>query len=139
MTFSRTTKAIIGAILLIGSALLAKLAGYMGLIDGDMMRRLFQITLGLSLVVLANGAPKRVGRPRASLQAEGLAQKARRAAGWSLTLSGLIYTGVWIFLPIGLATTVSILVVAIGLTFAVLYSIAACRSGSAQPSKLSDV
>lgn len=131
MMFKRTVAAVVGAVLLIGVAAAAKLAARMEVIDADMMSRLVQIAIGLSLVVLANGAPKQIGRPRASLAAEGRAQAARRAAGWSLTLAGLIYAGVWIFAPIALAAPVSIAVVAIGLTLAVLCTVNACRSRSA--------
>ena len=73
MTFKRTAAAAIGAVLLISVAALAKLAAHMGVIDADMMSRLVQIAIGLSLVVMANGAPKQIGRPRASLEAEGRA------------------------------------------------------------------
>ena len=131
MKFKRTAAAAMGAAFLIGLAGLAKLAAHIGVIDAEMMSRLVQIAIGLSLVVLANGAPKQIGRPRASLEAEGRAQAARRAAGWSLTLAGLIYAGVWILAPIALAAPVSMVVVAIGLTLAVLCALNACRSRSA--------
>ena len=131
MKFKRTAAAAIGAVFLIGLAGLARLAAHMGVIDADMLSRLVQIAIGLSLVVIANGAPKQIGRPRASLEAEGRAQAARRAAGWSLTLAGLIYAGVWILAPVALAAPVSMAVVAIGLTLAVLGALNACRSRGA--------
>lgn len=131
MKFKRTAAAAMGAAFLIGLAGLAKLAAHLGVIDADMLSRLVQIAIGLSLVVLANGAPKQIGRPRASLEAEGRAQAARRAAGWSLTLAGLIYAGIWILAPIALAAPVSMAVVAIGLTVAVFCALNACRSRSA--------
>lgn len=131
MTFSRTAKSVIGATLLIGLAALGRLAEHSGLIDADTMSRLIHVAIGLSLVLFANAAPKQIGRPRASVEAEGRAQAARRIAGWSLTLAGLIYAGVWIFAPVGLAAPMSVGVVGVGLIVTVIYGLSACRSRSA--------
>lgn len=128
MTFNRTVAAAIGATLLISLAALGRLAARPEVIDADTASRLMQIATGLTLVAFANGAPKQIGRPRVSLEAEGRAQAARRIAGWSLTLAGLIYAGTWIFAPVALAAPASIAVVAIGLTVAVLCARSACRS-----------
>ena len=131
MTFKRTAATAAGALFLIGTSALARLAAHAEMIDADMMTRMAQIAIGLSLVVLANGAPKQIGRPRASLEAEGRAQAARRAAARSLTLAGLIYSGVWVLAPIALAAPVSIGVVVIGLSLAIVYALIVCRSQSA--------
>lgn len=131
MTFNRTATSAIGAALLIGLAALGRLAEHLEVIDADMLSRLVQIAIGLSLVLFANAAPKQIGRPRASVEAEGRAQAARRIAGWSLTLAGLIYAGVWVFAPVALAAPISLAVVGIGLTVTVVYALNACRSRSA--------
>ena len=131
MTFNRTAASATGATVLISLAALGKLGAHLEVIDADMASRLIQIAIGLTLVVFANGAPKQIGRPRASFEAEGRAQGARRIAGWSLTIAGLIYAGVWVFAPVSLAAPVSIAVVATGLTVTVLCAWNACRSRSA--------
>lgn len=131
MTFNRTATSAIGATLLIALAALGRLAEHLEVIDADAMSRLIQIAIGLSLVLFANAAPKQIGRPRASFEAEGRAQAARRIAGWSLTLAGLSYAGVWIFAPIDLAAQMSIAAVGIGLTVTVIFALKACRSRSA--------
>lgn len=131
MTFNRTATSAIGAALLIGLAALGRLAEHLEMIEADVLSRLIQIAIGLSLVLFANAAPKQIGRPRASVEAEGRAQAARRIAGWSLTLAGLIYAGVWLFAPVALAAPISLAVVGIGLTVTVLYTLNACRPRSA--------
>ena len=131
MTFNRTATSAIGATLLIALAALGRLAEHLEVVDADAMSRLTQIAIGLSLVLFANAAPKQIGRPRASIEAEGRAQAARRMAGWSLTLAGLSYAGVWVFTPIDLAAPMSIAVVGIGLTVTVIYALKACQSRSA--------
>lgn len=72
----------------------------LGYVDGDTVTRLLMAVNGLWIVWYGNRIPKTViGR---SAQA----RQAQRVAGWSQVLSGLIYTGLFLFAPIRVATLV---------------------------------
>lgn len=126
MTLNRTATAVMLALLVMGIAVLVKSAAHMQLIEGDMVTRIAQAMIGVALVVFANAAPKQIGRPRASLAEEGRVQKARRIAGWSLTLAGLAYAVIWLAMPMAWATSASMAVVAIGLGIAIIYALGTC-------------
>ena len=74
----------------------ATLARKLGYIDGDTVTRLVIGLNGLMIAANGNRLPKAVV-PNA------YAQRARRVAGWSLVLSGLVYAGLWAFAPIPVA------------------------------------
>jgi len=74
-------------------ALGATLAHKLGYIDGDTVTRLVIGANGLMIAWNGNLMPKTFV-PHAG------ARQARRVAGWSLVLSGLIYAGLWAFAPI---------------------------------------
>jgi len=68
---------------------------------------------------------------RSSPHAESVAQAALRVGGWSLTLAGLAYAGLWAFAPLPVADVASMIVVAAALvlTFGyALWSFTTCRS-----------
>lgn len=96
------------------------------LVDADMLTRATQVLIGLVLVVMANATPKRLDPLSGSLQSEARRQAGRRFAGWSLSLGGLAYAGAWLFAPLELAPTLSLLAGATGLGLAVLYAAMTC-------------
>jgi hypothetical protein len=81
---------------IIAVALGATFARKLGYIDGDTVTRVVIGLTGLMIVANGNRLPK-VVVPNA------YAQRARRVAGWSLVLSGLVYAGVWAVAPIQVA------------------------------------
>lgn len=101
-----------------------------GMVGAEGARRTMQVLIGLGLAAYANLMPKRIGRARGSPQAEASAQAALRVGGWSLTLAGLAYAGLWAFAPLAFADIASIAVVAGALAATLgyaLWSFAACR------------
>ena len=75
--------------------------------------------------------PKDVGRWRASAVAVARAQSALRVGGWSMTLAGLAYAGLWAFAPLGFANVASVVVVASAMLITMGYAwrtLLACRS-----------
>ena len=126
----------IGSALAIAAFILAVAAGLryaesVGLVGGDGARRTMQVLIGLILAAYANFMPKQIGRARSSPHAESVAQAALRVGGWSLTLAGLAYAGLWAFAPLPVADIASMIVVATALvlTFGyALWSFTACRS-----------
>ncbi|MEP9357760.1 ammonium transporter [Sphingomonas sp. KR3-1] len=77
----------------IGSVVARKL----GYIDQDTVLRLVLGINGLMIAWYGNRIPKKVVP---SIRA----RQAQRVAGWSQVLSGLVYTGLWAFAPIPVAT-----------------------------------
>lgn len=83
-----------GGIVLV--ALAGSLARKLGYMDSEMVTR---VTIGLTGLMIAwqgNRLPK-------AFVPNACAQKARRVAGWSLVLSGLVYAGLFVFAPIPVA------------------------------------
>lgn len=81
---------------IVALALGATFARKLGYIDGDTVTRLVIGTNGLMIAWFGNRMPK-VFVPSAA------ARQARRVAGWSLVLSGLVYAGLWAFAPVPVA------------------------------------
>lgn len=94
-----------GIVLLALGATVARNQGY---IDQDTVLRVVIGINGLMIAYYGNRAPKAVA-PSAC------ARQINRVAGWSLVLSGLVYTGLWAFAPIPLAITLGSGVVAAGM------------------------
>jgi hypothetical protein len=69
----------------------------LGYVDGDTVMRLVMGINGLLIVWYGNRIPKTV------IARSAQARQAQRVAGWSQVISGLIYTGLFLFAPIRLA------------------------------------
>jgi len=80
----------------LGLALAAKAAHAHGYIDADVPLRVMALN-GLLIAYYGNNIPKKAA-PHA------VARKAMRVSGWSMAVSGLVYTGLWAFAPIPAAT-----------------------------------
>lgn len=90
-----------------------------------------QVFVGLMLAAYSNLMPKDVGRWRATAQAAARVQSALRVGGWSMTLAGLTYAGLWAFAPLGVADVASTIVVATATLITMGYAgraLLACRS-----------
>jgi len=103
-----------------GSALALALgavgARKLGYIDGDMVTRLVIGFNGLMIVWYGNRIPKTFTR---SAQA----RRAQRVAAWSQVLSGLVYTGLFLFAPIRVAALAGAGAVLAGFAVTILYAV----------------
>ena len=95
-------------------ALGASFARNQGFIDQDMVLRLVIGVNGLMIAYFGNRAPKR-------LAPSNCARQIARVSGWSSVVSGLIYTGLWVFAPIPVAILVGSLVIVAGLIVTIGY------------------
>jgi len=77
-------------------ALLAQLARKLGYLDPDTVRRLVTGVIGLMVAWQGNRMPK-------AFVPNACARQARRMAGWSMTLTGLLYAGLFAFAPLHVA------------------------------------
>jgi hypothetical protein len=108
-----------------------RLAGQAGWFGEDGGRRIIQILIGLTLAIYANGMPKQMGSTPRPLKAQGYAQTALRVGGWSMTLAGLVYAGLWAFAPVAVADIASKAVVATATLITLGYTawvILSCRA-----------
>ncbi len=131
MILKRTSSALALAVLLLGTAAALSYAQGLDLIGPDAARRTMQVMIGLMLAAYANLMPKDVGRWRASALAVARAQSALRVGGWSMTLAGLAYAGLWAFAPLAIADVASMAVVASAMLITMGYGgwmLLACRS-----------
>jgi len=85
---------IAGGILIL--ALVATYARQLGYIDGETVTRLVIGANGLMVAWLGNRMPKTIAPTHC-------AARASRVGGWSMVLSGLIYTALWAFAPMNVA------------------------------------
>ncbi|WP_299175396.1 ammonium transporter [uncultured Brevundimonas sp.] len=81
---------------IVAVALCGKLARDAGLLDADTVTRVVVGLNGLMIAWMGNRLPK-------TFVPNACARQARRVAGWSLVLSGLVYAGLWAFAPIPVA------------------------------------
>jgi hypothetical protein len=131
MILKRLSFALALAVLFLGTAAALTYAQSLDLIGPDTARRTVQVMSGLILAAYANLMPKDVGRWRASTMAAARAQSALRVGGWSMTLAGLAYAGLWAFAPLGFANVASMALVASAMLITIGYAgwtLLACRS-----------
>ena len=117
------------AAFILGSALALRYAEGAGMMSVDEVRRAMQALIGLMLAGYANLMPKQ-GRGFGSLTGQARAQTALRVGGWSLTLAGLAYAGLWAFAPLEIADTAGLAVVAAATVVTASYALwafTACR------------
>jgi len=130
MIINRLGFAIALAALVLGLAVGLRYAESAGLLAADDVRRVMQVAFGLMLAAYANFMPKQLGPVRGSARAESWAQATLRVGGWSLTLAGLAYAGLWALAPLRVADIASMAVVAAALLVTLGYalrSFTACR------------
>lgn len=112
----------------IGAVLGLKFAAGSGLMDTDLAARVVQVLMGLILVGYGNVLPKQLKRPRATAEAERRTQTALRSAGWSMTMAGLTWAGLWAVAPETIARPLGMVAVAAALAITIGYGVWACRS-----------
>jgi len=97
MILTRISAALaLGGFILIAAATL-KYAQAENAISPEITKRSMQVLFGLMLAAYANVMPKDIGNWQASSRAAARSQSALRVGGWSLTLAGLAYAGLWAF------------------------------------------
>jgi general stress protein CsbA len=121
MTLKRPSVAVALAIIFLGTATALNYAHTFNLIGSDAAKRTMQVMIGLILAAYANLMPKDVGRWRASALAAARAQSVLRVGGWSMTLAGLAYAGLWAFASLAFADAAAMTVVASALLITTVY------------------
>ena len=82
---------------IVALAIGATLARKLGYVEADTVTRVVFGTIGLMVAGFGNRIPK-------AFVASAQARRAKRVAGWSMVLSGVMYAGMWIFAPIPVAS-----------------------------------
>ena len=95
MKMQKTLLGVVMGASMILVALIARYAHNHGWIDGDMTLRVVAMN-GLVVAWMGNAMPK-------SFVPYAWARQSRRFTGWMLVLSGLAYTGLWLFAPLPVA------------------------------------
>jgi len=99
---------------IVALALAASFARRAGHIDADTTTRIVLGAIGLMIAWQGNRLPK-------TFLPDAGARQARRVAGWSLALSGLVYAGLWGFAPFRVALIGGCGAVAAGIVVTVVY------------------
>jgi uncharacterized membrane protein YczE len=131
MILSRISVSIALGLVLLGTSAGLKYAQHVDLIEPDTAKRLVQVMIGLMLAGYANVMPKNLGTWPASPVAVARAQSALRVGGWSLTLAGFVYAGLWALAPLEFANLASMAIVATALFITMGYgarTLLACRA-----------
>lgn len=110
--------------LILALALGASLARKLGYIEPDTVTRLVIGANGLMIAWNGNRMPK-------TFVPHAKARQARRVAGWSLTLSGLIYAGLFVFAPIRWAAWGGAAAVITGIAVTLVYCLSLRSKGKA--------
>jgi hypothetical protein len=95
-------------------ALAGSLARKLGYLDSETVTRVVIGLNGLMIAWQGNRLPK-------AFVPNACASKARRVAGWSLVLSGLVYAGLFAFAPLPVATFGGVSAVVAGIAVTVGY------------------
>jgi hypothetical protein len=136
MILKRTSFAVAVAVLILGTAAALSYAQGLDLIGPDAAKRTMQVMIGLILAAYCNVMPKDVGPWRTSRLAVARSQSVLRVGGWSMTLAGLAYAGLWAFAPIAFADVAAMAVVASAILITTGYggwTLLACRSDKQLP------
>jgi hypothetical protein len=136
MILKKISTAVALALLILGTAAALRYAQGQDLIGADAARRTMQVMIGVILAAYANLMPKDIGPWRASAPAIARSQSALRVGGWSMTLAGLAYAGLWAFAPLAFADVASTVVVAVATLITMGYggwTLLACRSDKHRP------
>ena len=105
-------------------ALAASAARKSGYIDGETVTRVVIGLTGLMIASFGNRMPK-------TFVPSSCARQARRVAGWSLVLSGLVYAGLWAFAPIPVAVAGGCAAVLLGMAVTIGYCLSLRKKAKA--------
>lgn len=136
MILKRTSLALVLAVFILAAAAALRYAQNLESISPDTAKRVMQVMIGLLLAAYANLIPKDVGRWRGSVRAAAKSQSVLRVGGWSLTLAGLGYAGLWAVAPIAFADVAATVIVAIAMLITggyCVWTFVSCRWQGDQP------
>jgi hypothetical protein len=105
---------------IVGVALAMTWARKLGHVDGDTVTRVVICLNGFVVAWYGNRMPKRFFPSE-------LARKVSRLGGWSVTISGLAYAGLWMFAPIPVAVPLGIAVILAGTAVPLAYCVSQRR------------
>lgn len=105
---SELLAALLWAGVILALALAATAARKAGYIEADIATRIVIATIGLSVVWQGNRMPK-------AFVSGACARQARRVGGWAMTLSGLVYAGLYAFAPLDIAFVYGCGAIAVGM------------------------
>lgn len=123
MIVKRLVPALVLAAVFLAIAAGLRFAAGEGMMTDDLAQRAVQVLIGLGLAAYANVMPKQIGGPRKSAEAETRSQAALRVGGWSMTLAGLAYAGLWAFAPRDFADIAGMVVVAGAMVLTLGYAV----------------
>lgn len=136
MILKRTSVALALAVFILAATAALRYAQGLEIVSEDAARRTMQVMIGLILAAYANLMPKEIGHGRASARAVSRSQSALRVGGWSLTLAGLAYAGLWAFASIAFADVASMVIVATATVVTMVYgawALLSCRWSQERP------
>jgi len=102
----------------------ATAAQRLGYIEANTVQRVIFCSIGLIVAGFGNGIPK-------AFVASAHARRAKRVAGWSMVLSGLIYAGMWAFATFPVATWGGFAAILAGIAVTVGYCLSLPSKASA--------
>ena len=136
MILKRISVSLALAAFILGMAAGLRYARSLEIISADSATRTMQVMIGLILAAYANVMPKDIGQWRGAARAATTSQSALRVGGWSLTLAGFVYAGLWAFTPIAFANVAAMVVVAAATLVTAAYGAWAlfmCRRTESRP------
>jgi len=108
-------------------ALAAKYARSLGYIEDETVTRIVMCAIGLMVAWFGNRMPKKFV-PNAS------ARQASRVGGWSMALSGLVYSALWVFAPTQVAVVGGSAAVILGIVVTISYCLSLRSKARTRPS-----
>ena len=117
-----------GIVVLAIASTLARKAGYL---EADTVTRLVIGANGLMIAWMGNRMPK-------AFVPNEHARRARRVAGWSLALSGLVYAGLFAFAPLSIAYRAGAAAIVLGIAVTIGYCVSLVPRIKAEEAKRSD-
>jgi hypothetical protein len=106
-----STSLAIAAFMLLAAAAL-KYGQAHELVSAVLVTRMIQVGIGVVLALYGNFIPKNATRSRAPACTPSRMQSLLRFGGWSFTLAGLGYAGLWAFAPVAVANAAAMPIVA---------------------------
>jgi hypothetical protein len=124
-------RGLFGASLMLGAALVFRLAGDLEVIDANIAKRAAGVITGVILIITGNYLPKSVRSLAAQKCNPARTIAAERLLGLTLVLAGFTHSALWLFAPIDLAQISSFLIGAAVLALAIIICIWAMRGARA--------
>ncbi len=99
---------------IVALAVCLSIARKLGYVEFENLQRVIFGSIGVMVAVFGNRIPK-------AFVASVHAQRAKRVAGWSMVLSGIIYASLWTFASIAVAAWVGLITILVGIAVTMGY------------------